>query len=161
MESTVRQSQIRSASLFTVKFVNLVINTVTSERAPSSTLCDNSCSSSSSSGSHTPTNLPCGQQKSPKLFYQHETFSCPSNKWIKLTEPVCYFLAKDTQQILGRYLELQKCNIHTYINHNASTCCFLICMHSPLGAQASCILMPVVQSLYVFTCSSKISSYPG
>ena len=51
---------------------------------------------SSSSGSNS-TCLPPGQQRITEVFHQQEPFSRNSSKWIKLTESLCYFLAKDTQ----------------------------------------------------------------
>ena len=51
--------------------------------------------SSSSSSTHV-ASVPRGQQKLPELFRQQEAFPRSSSKWIKLTESLCYFLAKDT-----------------------------------------------------------------
>ena len=56
--------------------------------------------SSSSSNSSNPCGsasaLP-GQQRLPEMFRQQEPFSRSSSKWSKLTESLCYFLAKDSQ----------------------------------------------------------------
>ena len=52
--------------------------------------------SSSSSSSTRVASVPRGQQKLPELFRQQEAFPRSSSKWVKLTESLCYFLAKDT-----------------------------------------------------------------
>ena len=57
----------------------------------------NNDGSSSTRSSCASTSVPPGQQRIPELFHQQEPFSHNSSKWIKLTESLCYFLAKDTQ----------------------------------------------------------------
>ena len=51
----------------------------------------------SSSSDSNSTCLPPGQQIITEMFHQQEPFPRNSSKWIKLTESLCYFLAKDTQ----------------------------------------------------------------
>ena len=52
--------------------------------------------SSSGSNSTCVASMPRGQQKLPELFKQQQAFPRTSSKWVKLTESLCYFLAKDT-----------------------------------------------------------------
>ena len=52
--------------------------------------------SSSGSNSTCVASMPRGQQKLPELFKRQQAFPRTSSKWVKLTESLCYFLAKDT-----------------------------------------------------------------